>query len=355
MDINSNFFCKSLPKVELHAHLSASIGKESFQKLLMKYNKEQPEKLMLPNYGFCRTLEDLLHQLKLVHTVSSSLEAVYTTTCDVIRDYAADNVKYLELRSAPRQIPGKFTRRQYIEAILAAVDQTVQEGADIEVKYLVSIDREEDISVAQESVQLAKELLLSHHAIVGVDLCGNPKAGDARIFIPLLQEARKAGLRLTLHVAEFPGKNAETKALLDVLPDRIGQAIYLEPDMGGTAEITNIIESNKIPIEYSISSNVKTGAIPSVSSHPFWNWYSKNHPCVLGCDGKGLLNTSLSNEYILAARSFQLSSTQIWELSQKAIGYIFADDDTKDRLRSKWRMWQAHEAPSFTSFLDQED
>uniref|UniRef100_T1JFS2 Adenosine deaminase domain-containing protein n=1 Tax=Strigamia maritima TaxID=126957 RepID=T1JFS2_STRMM len=355
MDVNANFFCKSMPKVELHAHLSGSFSKETCQRLLQKYNKENPtEKLSLGNYGNCRSLDDANQTIGLCHKLTNSLESIYTSTCDVIKEYAADNVKYLELRSRPRALAGKFTRRQYIEAILAAVDACVQEGVDIDVKYLLSIDRAEDISVAQESIQLARELLLSHHSIVGMDLSGNPKTGDARVFIPLLQEGRKVGLKLAFHAAEFPGKNPETKALIEMRPDRLGQAVYVEPEMGGTLELTSMVENYKIPIEYSLTANMRTGAVPSIGAHPFWHWYSKNHPCILTCDGKGIMNTSLTNEFLLAARSFQLSSTQVWDLSQKAINYIFADDETKAKLHSKWRMWQAHEAPSFTNFLDQD-
>lgn len=53
-------------------------------------------------------------------------------------------------------------------------------------------------------------------------------------------------------------------------------------------------------------------------------------------DGKGVFQCSLSGEYILAAKAFHLSQEELWQLSEKSIDYIFADDKTKKKLKSQW-------------------
>lgn len=53
-------------------------------------------------------------------------------------------------------------------------------------------------------------------------------------------------------------------------------------------------------------------------------------------DGKGVFQCSLSGEYILAAKAFQLGQEELWQLSEKSIDYIFADDKTKKKLKSQW-------------------
>jgi hypothetical protein len=42
----------------------------------------------------------------LVHAITDNPWAVSEATRDVIRDFAADGVVYLELRTTPRQVPG---------------------------------------------------------------------------------------------------------------------------------------------------------------------------------------------------------------------------------------------------------
>lgn len=47
-------------------------------------------------------------------------EAIYLATCDVIQDFAKDNVRYLELRTTPRIINGTFDL--YADAVLKAIE-----------------------------------------------------------------------------------------------------------------------------------------------------------------------------------------------------------------------------------------
>lgn len=53
-------------------------------------------------------------------------------------------------------------------------------------------------------------------------------------------------------------------------------------------------------------------------------------------DDKGVFATSLSKEYLIAARTFGLSRQQLWQLSYDTINWIFADNDVKDELRRVW-------------------
>ena len=44
----------------------------------------------------------------------------------------------------------------------------------------------------------------------------------------------------------------------------------------------------------------------------------------------------LPGEYIKAAKAFQLGYEELWQISEKSIDYIFADENTKKKLKSKW-------------------
>lgn len=69
------------------------------------------------------------------------------------------------------------------------------------VKLLVSINRKQGYKAAQENIELAISFFKEYpEYIVGLDLSGDPKTGDA--FLELLKKARTAGLKIAAHCAE---------------------------------------------------------------------------------------------------------------------------------------------------------
>lgn len=57
---------------------------------------------------------------KILHELTDTAEAIYLATVDVIKEFADDNVRYLELRTTPRVINGSM--KTYIEAVLQAIE-----------------------------------------------------------------------------------------------------------------------------------------------------------------------------------------------------------------------------------------
>lgn len=68
------------------------------------------------------------------------------------------------------------------------------------VRLLLSIDRRESREAALQTVALAAEL--QDQGVVGVDLSGNPTLGSWESWEPALREARRLGLKLTIHAGE---------------------------------------------------------------------------------------------------------------------------------------------------------
>lgn len=57
----------------------------------------------------------------------------------------------------------------------------------------------------------------------------------------------------------------------------------------------------------------------------------------LQTDDKGVFSTSLSEEYQLAAVTFDLSPNDLWRLSQDSINYAFCEEHLKEKLKEKWK------------------
>nr|XP_020515391.1 adenosine deaminase-like protein [Labrus bergylta]XP_020516567.1 adenosine deaminase-like protein [Labrus bergylta] len=339
MEKEADVFYRELPKVELHAHLNGSVSSQTIEKLISrKPHLDIEHDMTVIGKGQRRTLDECFQVFKIIHQLVDTEEDILMVATDVIREFAADGVKYLELRSTPREDKSTgLTKKRYIETVIKAIQQSKNDGLDIDVRFLVAIDRRNGTEVAVETVKLAEEFMLhSDGLVVGLDLSGDPRVGHGKDLLPALQRAKNCGLKLSLHLSEVASQLEETDLLLDLPPDRIGHGTFLHPQVGGSQRLVDKVLKNNIPLELCLTSNIKGQTVPCYAEHHFKYWYLLQHPSVICTDDKGVFSTDLSQEYQLAASTFGLSREAVWTLSQQAIDCIFAPDDVKQQLRQKW-------------------
>nr|XP_019934815.1 PREDICTED: adenosine deaminase-like protein [Paralichthys olivaceus] len=339
MDTEADVFYRQLPKVELHAHLNGSVSSHTIEKLIKtKPHLNIEHSMTAISKGQSRSLDECFQVFKVIHQLVDTEEDILMVATDVIREFAADSVKYLELRSTPREVKNTgLTKKRYIETVIRAIQLCKKEGLDIDVRFLVAIDRRNGPQVAMETVELAEEFLLSSDGLVlGIDLSGDPTVGDGKTFLPALERAKNCGLKLSLHLSEVPSQLEESDLLLNLPPDRIGHGTFLHPEVGGSQSVVDKVLKNNIPLELCLTSNIKGQTVPRFSEHHFKYWHQLGHPSVICTDDKGVFCTDLSQEYQLAASTFGLSREAVWKLSQQAIDCIFAPEAVKQQLIQKW-------------------
>lgn len=112
-------FYMQLPKVELHAHLNGSISSSTMRKLIAKKPHLQVlGHMTMIDKGKKRTLEECFQMFQVIHQLTTSAEDILMVTKDVIKEFADDGVKYLELRSTPRgENATGMTRKTYVESV----------------------------------------------------------------------------------------------------------------------------------------------------------------------------------------------------------------------------------------------
>ncbi|XP_069814479.1 adenosine deaminase-like protein A [Dendropsophus ebraccatus] len=160
--------------------------------------------------------------------------------------------------------------------------------------------------------------------------------GHGNNFMDLLSEAKRSGLRLALYLSEVPSKEEETK-LQGIPPDRIAHGAFLLHSPYPRADaLVPVVREHRIPMELCLTSNVKGQTVPSYDKHHFGLWYNLDHPSLLCTDNKAIFVTNLSLEYEIAAKTFNLTLQQIWELSNRSIHFIFAAEHIKSNLKEKW-------------------
>lgn len=97
-------------------------------------------------------------------------------TSDVVKEFAADNVRYLELRTTPRDVPAtRMTKSSHIASVVAAINAAVAAEKNIVVRLLLAIDRQMCPADVDETLKLAEAYgCHSDGIVVGLDLSGDP-------------------------------------------------------------------------------------------------------------------------------------------------------------------------------------
>ncbi|CAN6206362.1 unnamed protein product [Urochloa humidicola] len=353
-------WCVALPKVELHAHLNGSVRNSTLLELAKQLAEKgiivfEDVKDVIMKNG--RSLPECFKLFDLFHILTTDHDTVTRIAKEVVEDFAAENVVYLEIRTTPKNNEAKgMTKRSYMNAVIKglkaveAVDvvlfdsksrtnhtltctPTIELDGDtkkkrIYVRLLLSIDRRETTLAALDTVNLALEM--KDQGVIGIDLSGNPVVGEWETYLPALQHAKELGIPITIHCGEVANRK-EIQAVLDFCPQRLGHVCCLN-DVEWKK-----LKSLMIPVEICLTSNVMTGGAPSLELHHFADLYNAKHPLSLCTDDCGLFSTSLSNEFYLVASTFGLSKPELFHLAEEAVQFIFADENVKKSLKEVFK------------------
>uniref|UniRef100_A0A673GD30 Adenosine deaminase-like protein n=1 Tax=Sinocyclocheilus rhinocerous TaxID=307959 RepID=A0A673GD30_9TELE len=238
MDTEADLFYRQLPKVELHAHLNGSVSFETMETLIKRKPHLNIEHSMTAiRRGQRRSLDECFQVFKVIHQLVDSEEDILMVAKAVIQEFAADGVKYLELRSTPREV----TETAHFCFLLTFIFVTK--------RFLVAVDRRHGPVVAMETVKLAEDFLLSSDGVVvGLDLSGDPTVGHGKDLLSALEKSKNCGLKLALHLSEVPSRRDESELLLNLPPDRIGHGTFLHPEVGGSDSLVDKVCKQNIPI-----------------------------------------------------------------------------------------------------------
>ena len=274
--MNDSFYV-NLPKVELHAHLNGSISPDTMKTLVKFHREKWPLEKMPENCdlvinggggGEYGSTKDPFLIFPIIHAITDNLEAVKIVTKDVIKEFAEDGVKYLELRTTPRDVPDRMTRSEYCQTVLEEIIK-ITKDIDITVKLLLSIDRK-NLAGIDDIVTLYKDLKRNpayEHILVGLDISGDPRIDNLKTVIDKFKRIRQEdGIKITIHLAETVNHD-ETEAVLDMFPDRLGHGTCIHPSLGGSEKLWSQLQEVKCPVEVCMSSNVVCNTVPSYHKH----------------------------------------------------------------------------------------
>jgi adenosine deaminase/aminodeoxyfutalosine deaminase len=222
----------------------------------------------------------------------------------------AQDVVYAEVTLSAGVI---LWKRQDLAAVFDAVAGEAMRSR-IAIRWILDATRQWGVEAARPILDFAAER--QQHGIIALGIGGFEAQGPALWFRDLYAEARNRGLRLVAHAGETTDAQSIWDAL-EIGAERIGHGIRAVED----PRLMEHLREHQIPLEVCITSNVRTGAVPSLADHPVKKLYDAGVPIVLNTDDPALFGCSLKSEYELAASEFGLPFE---ELAKNAFRYAFA-------------------------------
>ncbi|MQA95030.1 MAG: adenosine deaminase [Streptosporangiales bacterium] len=243
------------------------------------------------------------------HTVGvmQTRDALARTAAECAEDLAADGVVYAEVRFAPELHTAQgLPLDQVIEAVLEGFRQG-SEGTGIRVGTLLTAMR-----AAKRSNEVA-ELAVRYRdrGVVGFDIAGaeagNPPTRHQEAFEYLHRE----NAHFTIHAGEGFGLPSIWEALQWCGADRLGHGVRIIDDIqvhdDGRTELGRLaayVRDKRIPLEMCPTSNLQTGAAPSIDKHPIGLLRRLNFRVTVNTDNRLMSGTTLSREFAELVKAF---------------------------------------------------
>lgn len=189
-------------------------------------------------------------------------------------------------------------------------------NAPFTVSWNLDAVRQWGVEKAWDVARLAVERV--DEGAVSFGLGGDEAGGSALLFRDVFAFARDNGMRLTCHAGETTGAESVWQAL-EIGAERIGHGIRAMEDPA----LVRHLAARKIPLEISLTSNVRTGAVSSYREHPVRKMFDAGVPLILNTDDPALFGADLVGEYEIAMREFGFDQNQLRTLAQNSLDYRF--------------------------------
>ena len=333
---------KRAPKVDLHYHLDGALRPQTIIELAREEGvdlpTDDPKELAewFSRGADRKNLALYLEGFDVTIAVMQSAHALERVAREAIEDVAADNVVYLEVRFAPVQ---HLQRGLNLEAVVESVLRGLAQGREktgVEFGVILCAMRHQDVQTSLEVAELA--VAFSTRGVVGFDIAGDENGHPPKKHLEAFNFIRSRNFNITIHAGEAFGIESIWQALQICGTQRIGHATRLVEDMvvHGTriekmGTLAHFIRDKRIPLEMCLSSNIQTGAAPSFDEHPFGVYFRNNFRAFLCTDNTLMSNTTMTNEFALAVKHFNLTLHDIEKITINAMKSAFLHYD--DRIR----------------------
>jgi adenosine deaminase len=297
----------ALPKTDLHCHLDGSLRLRTMLELAEQQGVKLPADT---EAGLAKaikvgarhgSLEEYLKGFEITLSVMQTEEALYRTAYELAMDAHAENCRLIEVRYAPvLHLQKGLKPTVVVEAVLEGLRAANRETgilAGVLVCGIRNMSPEVSLRLAELSVAY------KNRGVLGFDLAGAEHGNPARDHQEAFQLILNNNINCTVHAGEAYGPPSIAQALHYCGAHRIGHGVRLRED----GDLLNYVNDHRIPIECCPSSNVQTGAVSDMASHPFKFYLDFGIRVTINTDNRLITDTSVTKELAAMVRQFGLT------------------------------------------------
>ena len=331
---------EAMPKVELHLHLDGALRPETALELAANargkgetFANALPADVagmrdILVIKRRLRSQRALLNYFDVPVALMQTRDALMRVTAELLEGKAADNVRYCEIRFAPRlHTRAGLTAADAVRAVLAAAQAA---GAEHGVRSAV-------VAVAlrgeplRQNMDLLNELApFCGHGFVAVDFAGvEEEHPDPCAQAEFFEKAHAMGLGVTFHCGEIPGAaGALSHAVETLRPARVAHGACAVEDPALCA----LLAGRGVQLDLCPTANIQAGLYADYAAHPFAQLLRAGVPVSLSTDSPTLTGHSLSEEYARVADATGLSMEDLWQMNRESAKRAFAPEEALTAL-----------------------
>jgi len=280
------------------------------------------------------------------HTIDvmQTPESIERVSYECGADLASDGVVYAESRYAPVFSTQRgMTLQQVVDAVGRGFAQAERRHG-ITLRQIVCAMRDRTDSLEMAQLAVANR----DRGVVGFDIAGEEAGYPAEKHLPAFQLCHRENFSITIHAGEGFGPPSIWQAIQICGAHRIGHGVRLIEDTGvgapgSEATIANggvtalgplatYVRDKRIPLELCPSSNVDTGAAPSLEAHPIRQFLAEHFRVTLNTDNRLMSNITLSEEFRRLGETLHIDLADVEKLTINAMKSAFVGYDERLRL-----------------------
>jgi adenosine deaminase len=333
---------RDVPKVLLHDHLDGGLRPTTVIELAEETGypdlptKDPDDLSEWMTRGASR--KDLLLYLEtFAHTVGvmQTRDALVRVARECAEDLAADGIVYAEVRYAPEQhLHGGLG----LDEVVEAVQEGFRQGADrtgIRIGTLLTAMR-----TAARSLEIAElAVRWRDRGVVGFDIAGAEAGHPPTRHLDAFERVRRENFHLTIHAGEGFGVPSIWEALQLCGAERLGHGVRLVDDIETSAygpprlgRLADLVRDRRVPLELCPTSNVHSGAAPSIEEHPIGMLMDLKFRVTVNTDNRLMSATTLSQEFAQLVDAFGIGWDRVRRLTINAMKSAFLPFDERVRL-----------------------
>ncbi|HEV2373326.1 MAG TPA: adenosine deaminase [Streptosporangiaceae bacterium] len=333
---------QAVPKVLLHDHLDGGLRAATVVDLARETGYDKLPSHDVDEVGLWLQRGAHRGHLNLYldafqHTVAlmQTREALTRVAVECAEDLAADGVVYAEVRFAPElHVAGGLSLDEVVDAVLEGF-RAGSAGRGITVYALLTAMR-----TAARSLEIAELAVRYRDAgVVGFDIAGAEAGWPPSRHLDAFQYVARENFHITIHAGEGFGLPSIWEALQWCGAERLGHGVRIVDDItvsddgvASLGRLASYIRDRRIPLEMCPSSNVQTGAAPSIAQHPIGLLRQLSYRVTVNTDNRLMSGVTLSSEFHRLAETFGYGWSDVEWLTINAMKSAFAHFDERLKI-----------------------